>query len=411
MATIAITGVAGFLGSRVQERLLARGHRVVGIDTRVPADAKGLVFREADVRSAADVRAAVADADVVVHLAASRPGDAAPDRSVDVDGARVVVDAALDAGVQALVVLSSAMVYGASDDNPVPLLEFAPLRAPDDFAPAAHKRLVEEHLRERLGIGPGSGSRDTTDAPTDDTAAGGRPRVVVLRPAMVIGTDAEILLTRALQGNRWLTVRGHHPPVQFVHVDDLAAAVVLAVEQPLDGPYNVAAEGWLSFDEARALLGRRAWELPEEVAFTATHRSHSLGLSRLPASALPWVMHPWVVSSRRLLDAGWRPTLSNRDLAALLAQQVGERIEVAGLTADRRTVARLGVAAAATVAGGLLAVGLLGRRHRDAESSDDSGGDPARAESKDGGGGDEAPARASSDQPDGDDGADPDDDA
>lgn len=350
MSTVAVTGISGFLGARVNERLVAAGHRVVGIDTRPPADTRGLVFREADVRSVGDVRRAVADVDAVVHLAVSSAAEGEPDREVDVGGSRVVVDAALEAGVDALVVLSSAMVYGAAPDNPVPLDESAPLRAGDDFAPAAHKREVEEYLAELVAARPA----DTPPA----------TRIVVLRTAMVVGADADILLTRGLQGSRLLAVRGHRPPQQFVHVDDLAAAVVLAVDGPLDGPHNVAAEGWLSFDETRTLLGRRTWEIPEELARTATERGHALGMSRLPASALPWVMHPWVVSSARLVEAGWRPTLSNRDVAALLAAEVQDRVEIAGISTDRRTVARAGVAAAASV-GGVLALGLLARRRRD----------------------------------------------
>lgn len=354
MPTIAVTGISGFLGSRVHERLAAAGHRVVGVDTHPPAQTptqtQGLVFREADVRSRQDVRRAFDDVDVVVHLAVSNPAEGSPDRSIDVGGSLVVIDAAIEAGVEALVVVSSAMVYGASPDNPVPLDESAPLRAGDDFAPAAHKRLVEQALAER----------------------GDEVRTVVLRPAMVVGTDAEILLTRGLQGNRMLAVRGHHPPQQFVHVDDVAAAVALAVDTPMRGAYNVAAEGWLSFDETRQLLGRRVWEVPEEVAFGATQRGHALGLSKLPASGLPWVMHPWVVSPQRLVDAGWRPTLSNRDLAALLASEVNDRIEIAGVSTDKRTVARAGVAAAASV-GGLLALGLLARRRRDTDPEGDDG--------------------------------------
>ncbi len=351
MPTIAVTGISGFLGSRVHERLVAAGHRVVGVDTQPPAQTHGLVFREADVRSREDVRRAFHDVDAVVHLAASSPAEGSADRSIDVGGSLVVIDAAIEAEVDALVVVSSAMVYGAAPDNPVPLDESAPLRAGDDFAPAAHKRLVEEAVAER----------------------GDRVRTVVLRPAMVVGTDAEILLTRGLQGNRMLAVRGHHPPQQFVHVDDVAAAVALAIDEPLQGPYNVAAEGWLSFDETRRLLGRRVWEVPEEVAFGATQRGHALGLSKLPASGLPWVMHPWVVSPQRLVDAGWRPTLSNRDLAALLAAEVNDRIEIAGVSTDRRTVARAGVAAAASV-GGLLALGLLARRRRDTDPATGEGG-------------------------------------
>ncbi|MBY5164329.1 NAD-dependent epimerase/dehydratase family protein [Salsipaludibacter albus] len=356
MATIAITGISGLVGRHVQERLVESGHRVVGIDTRAPETTTGLVFREADVRSRPDVERALADVDAVVHLVFVDPVEGDPDRSVNVGGSQVVVDAAVAAGVSTLVLVSSAMVYGAFPDNPVPLDESAPLRAGDDFPMAAHKRLVEEYLAE--------------------TAPDGM-RTVVLRPAMVVGADADILLTRALQGTRLLTVRGHRPPMQFVHVDDLAAAVVLALEDDgLRGAYNVGSEGWLSFDEAREMLGRRAIEVPEEVAFTGTDRAYALGLSRLPASALPWIMHPWVVDPSRLVAAGWRPRMSNRDAAALLATEVADRVEVAGLRTDRRTVKRAGVAAA-SVAGGILAVGLLSRRRRNTDP------DPNDSDSRD----------------------------
>lgn len=353
MATIAITGISGLVGRRVHERLEAHGHEVVGIDTRPPDDTAGLVFREADVRSRPDVERALHDVDAVVHLAFDNPPDGDPDRSVNVGGSRVVVDAAIAQGVSTFVLMSSAMVYGAAPDNPLPMDESAPLRGGDDFPLARHKREVEEYLAASAPDGL---------------------RTVVLRPAMVVGADSDILLTRALQGTRLLSVRGHRPPVQFVHVDDLAAAVVLVLETDVDGSFNVACEGWLSYDEAREVLGRRVIEVPEEVAFTATGRAHAMGLSRLPASALPWIMHPWVVSPQRLVDAGWRPTLSNRDAAALLATEVADRVEVAGVSTDRRTVRRAGVAAA-TVAGGLLAFGLLSRRRRDTDLVEPDGDD------------------------------------
>ena len=45
------------------------------------------------------------------------------------------------------------------------------------------------------------------------------------------------------------------PPAQFLHLDDLAAAVVLAAEQRLDGVYNVAPDGWVAGERVRALAG------------------------------------------------------------------------------------------------------------------------------------------------------------
>jgi nucleoside-diphosphate-sugar epimerase len=349
VATIAITGISGFLGQRVHEQLRADGHTVVGVDLRAPDDSQGLVFHEADVRSRPDVERAFAGVDGVVHLATAMR-DGVPDHSVNVGGSKVVVDAAVAAGVDTLVVMSSAMVYGAHPDNPVPLTEDAPLRADPDFSVAAQKVMVEHMVAPLL----------------DD----GGPRTVVLRPAMVVGADADNLLTRALQGSRLLVVKGHTPPVQFVHVDDVAAAIALAVRSDMVGPYNVACEGWLSTDELRRLLHHRVLEVPEEIAFTATDRSHALGLSRLPASALSWVMWPWVVAVDRLLDAGWQPSISNRDAAALLAAEQEATISVGGLEADRRTVRRAGIAVG--VVGGVLAIGALARRRRPPDHDHDA---------------------------------------
>ncbi|HKJ57129.1 MAG TPA: NAD-dependent epimerase/dehydratase family protein [Nitriliruptoraceae bacterium] len=363
MATIAITGISGFLGQRVHEHFRTRGHTIVGVDLHAPDDSQGLVFHEADVRSRADIATAFAGADAVVHLAtASRDGQ--PDHGVNVGGSQVVISEAVAAGVDTLVVMSSAMVYGAQPDNPVPLDESAPLRGDGDFALAAQKVAVEHLVEPLLG---------TTG-----------PRTVVLRPAMMVGADSQNLLTRALQGSRVLAVKGHNPPVQFVHVDDVASAIQLAVDSDMSGAYNVACEGWLPSDEMGALLDRRVLVLPEEIAWTAIDRSHALGISRLPASGLPWIMWPWVVSVDRLVAQGWQPSIGNRDAAALLGQETAT-VHVGGVEADRRTVRRVGIAAG--VVGGVLAMGALARRGRsdtrqdadgrDAQGDDDGDSSPA----------------------------------
>src|SRR5204863_468462 len=78
--------------------------------------------------------------------------------------------------------------------------------------------------------------------------------VTTLRSAPVVGPGAERLPARIILGRPALRVRGAAPPVQVVHVDDLAAALVLAATSELPGAFNVAADGWLTADHARALL-------------------------------------------------------------------------------------------------------------------------------------------------------------
>ena len=109
-------------------------------------------------------------------------------------------------------------------------------------------------------------------------------------------------------------------PVQVVHVDDVASALLLAVEQSLDGVYNVAADGWLAAEDADALhprrrSARRCRTKPPSGcckccggAVSATRRRRSC----------PYLAHPWVVANDRMKDAGWKPRHTNEE-AILLA--------------------------------------------------------------------------------------------
>ena len=89
------------------------------------------------------------------------------------------------------------------------------------------------------------------------------------------------------------------PPMQVVHVDDAASALALAVDDDLDGVFNVAADGWLDYDEAAAIAPhRRPPAVPEEMAATALGAMWGSGLGEAPPEVLPYVMHPWVVGER-----------------------------------------------------------------------------------------------------------------
>ena len=72
-ARVVVTGVAGFIGSNLADRLLAAGYDVIGIDDlsqgvreQVPA---GVAFHRADIRSP-EIYPLFRDAVAVIHLAA-----------------------------------------------------------------------------------------------------------------------------------------------------------------------------------------------------------------------------------------------------------------------------------------------------------------------------------------------------
>jgi nucleoside-diphosphate-sugar epimerase len=132
MTTCAITGVSGFLGQGLLRRLTGSGdvERVVGLDVRKSAfRPRELELHLVDVVGS-DLRPLLEGTDVLVHLAGVH--DAIPDEDlmvrVNVAGTRAVLEAAGAAGVAKVVLVSSAAVYGAWPNNPIPLNEDAPLR-------------------------------------------------------------------------------------------------------------------------------------------------------------------------------------------------------------------------------------------------------------------------------------------
>ena len=294
--TVAITGIAGYLGQRLLARLEDAGAtRVIGIDIHEPPGSPIVEFHQADVRDAR-VGKALVGADALVHLAFQHDPirDEGRMRSINVEGTRTVLEAAAGAGIRKLVYPTSATVYGAHPDNDVPLTESSPARANHDFAYAVHK-LETERLVEAFGAG--------------------HPDVVttILRAAIVFGPTVENFVSRMLESPRLLTVRGLAPPLQLLHEEDMADALALAVHQDLPGVYNVSADGWLTAAEVAALSGKRRVELPEAVAFSMAERLWRRGLTTAPPGELHYVMHPWVVDNAKLRAAGWEPKHSNRE--------------------------------------------------------------------------------------------------
>ena len=293
---IAVTGVSGAIGARLLAHLEADAHvgRIVGFDQKEPDHrSRKLEFHCVDLGTV-DLKPLLDGVDVIVHLAgvASPILDVELMARINVEGTRRVLDAAAAVGVSRVVRLSSASVYGAWPNNPVPLTEDAPLRPNGGFAPAAQAAEIERMLAEWRHDHP-----STT--------------VVVLRAAPVIGADNFVM--RILQSRPTLRVRGVSPAVQVVHADDVASALALAVTD-LDGVYNLGADGWLSSEEAAALVPRGVLPaLPTEVLERLLGATWRSGIGEIPPSVLPYVTNSWVVANDRLRAAGWTPTYTNAE--------------------------------------------------------------------------------------------------
>jgi nucleoside-diphosphate-sugar epimerase len=319
-SVIAVTHADDPLGSRVVAAL--------GRD----AEAKVLGVAGDDLRGA-DLKRSLHDVDVLVHLAAVSPAPLEP--------ARAVLAAAADAAVGHLVVVTSALVYGAWPTNPVPLTDDAPLRPNPDFPPAVELGEVERLVGEWREAHPSS-------------------IVTVLRPAVPVAEDGPGWLAGMLGSVRGVPVGDDDPPAQFVHLDDIASAVEVAVGHRLDGVANVAPEGWMTGEELRGLAGGPRVRVPWELGEKLTSWRWRAGLSPTPPGLLSWTVHPWVISADRLRALGWSASHTNQE-----AFVAGHRpLPWATVSPRRRQELTLGISAAALAAGAAAAVAVVRRASR-----------------------------------------------
>jgi nucleoside-diphosphate-sugar epimerase len=234
-------------------------------------------------------------ADVLVHLAFTadterRRRDA---RRLNVESTRRLLRTAAAEGVRQVVVLSSATVYGAWPNNPVPLTEAAPLRPNPGFAYAQQRAQVEQLLADWVAAAPGR-------------------RGVALRATTSLGEDGSSWIARSIAAATGIRAAEEEPPKQFVHLDDVAAAVDLARRAELDGPYNVAPDGWVPAEVVRALVGPRPrFVLPVKVAVPLTRLRWRFQRGPIPPGLLPFTEHAVLIANDRLKAEGWHPTYTN----------------------------------------------------------------------------------------------------
>jgi nucleoside-diphosphate-sugar epimerase len=329
---VAVTGAAGGFGHALTVRLAAspRIARVIAIDDH-RGDATGVTWRVVDVRDPA-LAGRLAGVDVVVHtdLDLAPRSDYRSRRAFNVRGAQTVLTAAAAGRVGRVVLVTSAMVYGARPDNPVPLAEEAPLAADPDGSVVGDLLEIEQIAQRSLLTNPGMA-------------------VTVVRPAALAGEGVDTMITRHFEAPRLITVKGCAPRWQFCHVDDLVSALELAAAGEVTGHFAVGCDGWLEQEQVEELSGMRRIELPAGLTFNTVQRLHRVGITPAPVTDLHFVVYPWVVDCATLRQAGWKPSFDNEAALAVLLEQRGRRHALAGRRLDRKDAA-VTAAAGATVA-------------------------------------------------------------
>ena len=233
----------------------------------------------------------LAEAEVVAWLAGADADRLARERRSALEGFAETLAAATSC--RHLVLLSSAMVYGAWSNNPVPLTEDQILRPAGDFILARQLAALEQIADNWRVARPGRS-------------------VTILRPVTAMAAGASGGLSSALAAGMGRRLGEEDPPAQFLHLDDLAAAVALAAGRRLDGVYNVAPDGWVEGARVRALAGSvPRVRLPDWMNQAMISLRWRFTRGPIPPGLAAYTKFPWLVANDRLRAAGWVPTVTN----------------------------------------------------------------------------------------------------
>jgi UDP-glucose 4-epimerase len=298
-----ITGGAGYIGTRLVERLSERDdtERIVIADIRPPASFRPkTTFERLDVRDAERARELITAErpDTVIHLAfvLNPIHDQEAEYDIDVGGTQNVLRAASEAGVEHVMVTTSATAYGAFADNPVPIAEDWPVRGVPSFPYACHKTEADRLCQLWALEHP-------------------ERTMTIVRPCIVFGPNVDNYIVRLWTSQPFQADFGlPSQPIQFVHEDDLVDALERLLLGRHGGAFNVAGDGTMTGDECAEAIGMKRRRIPLGLYWKLGALMWRLRQSETPPGNLHFAIHPWVVATDKLKETtGWSPEHTSRE--------------------------------------------------------------------------------------------------
>jgi len=231
---IMVTGAAGALSQAIIHKLKAK-YRIVAVDFRKKVDLPAPIVSyrvDFNKRIFEDVFRDH-QFDGIIHLGRIQANEANrfSRYNANVIGTQKLFDLSKKYGVNQVLVLSTYFVYGAHPYNPSLLDEKTPLKAAELTMDLVDTVELENLSNIYLYKYP-------------------ELNITILRPCNIagpgVGNSFSTLLSQKTAPLLW----GFSPLMQFIHIDDMRDAIVLAYEKNVPGIYNVAPDDYISLKKA-----------------------------------------------------------------------------------------------------------------------------------------------------------------
>ncbi|MCH8500084.1 MAG: SDR family oxidoreductase [Marinobacter sp.] len=290
---ILITGAAGALAQQVINRLRDTCD-LVAVDFREQVDLGADIpsYRIDFTKRVFEDLFRRYEFDGVIHLGRimSSQGTRMSRYNANVLGTQKLLDLAHKYGVSRVVVLSTYHVYGAMAYNPALIDEDAPLK----------------------GAGLSSDLVDSVELENLATIYLWRYpdlNIAILRPCNIVGPGVRNSISTLLESKRAPVLSGFSPMMQFIHIDDMADALVLAyTNQGHRGIYNVAPADWVAYQHALKLAGCRRLPVPSIPPVLPRTILSLLNLRSFPPYLMDFFKYPVVIDGQAFArDFGFKP--------------------------------------------------------------------------------------------------------
>ena len=306
---VLVTGGSGFFGGVLKRRLLEEGFAVTNIDLVRDEDAgaEGLTSVQGDIRDAGLLARMFVEHrfEAVFHCAAMLAHDVKDDTLLwtsNVDGTRLVAEAALAAGVIKMVNISSNCLWAEGFGRPV--------TEADEPAP------VELYGRSKL-----QAERELA------ALVEKRPdfRVVTLRCPTIIDSGRLGLLAILFEfiedGKKVWVVGDGSSRYQFIYAQDLATACLLCLQYEESNLFHIGSDdvptmrGMYESVIRAAGSKARVASLPRRPTIAMMQLAHKLGVSPLGPYHYRMIAESFVFDTSRIRrELGWTPTLTNEEM-------------------------------------------------------------------------------------------------
>lgn len=310
---ILITGASGALARMVASALSPK-YEVVGVDPR--PEAPGEYFPGKFI--VANYHSRKLDEvfkehtfDAVMHLGRIRESQRYSPQyrfQMNVVGTQRLLDLCRNNGVKHLVILSTYHVYGAHRLNTLQLSEDSPLRASQSF-PELADAVELDH------------------AATTFLWKHREVRTTILRPVNIIGRHVRNTICSLLRSGVCPKVMGFDPLMQFIDEKDMGRALILAMENPTSGVFNVAGEGVIAYSHAIRHAEAVTIPIPPMVSAGFVRFLDRVSHLGFPPYLMDYFRYPTIVNDDAFREAfGYQPkvktTQSLRNLTPLQAREL-----------------------------------------------------------------------------------------